>query len=111
MKTRTTATVIKEFLENCLALHTIPRAIRADQGLDSVAQSIRKIFTNNNLQLVFAPVRQHRAMGLVEICIRTLKECLMACSFQKPRTALKTAVNEIFSRLEQQFINNGMFAI
>ena len=45
--TRTTATVIRDFLENYIALHVIPRAIRTDQGSGFVAKSKRKICTKN----------------------------------------------------------------
>ena len=70
--TRTTVKVIQKLLENC----------------------IDEFCTRNKIKVFTAPMGQHRATRLVERLIPTVRDWLMACSFQLPLTSLQFSSNE-----------------
>ena len=105
--TRTSATVIREFLENYITHHAIPQVIRTDQGSGFVVKSIREFCRQQNIQLIFTPVGRHRATGLVERCKRTFRERLMASSFQS-RATLNEILYNIRTTVHQSLGYNSV---
>ena len=62
--------------------HKIPRYIRLDQAKCFVRNQVKTFYTRNNIQIIEAPVNDHRANGLVERLIQTIKNRL-ACIKEK----------------------------
>ena len=85
---RANANNILKFLQEYVLLHKIPRSIRLDQTRCQTGQQIKAFCSQNNIQLIEAPIHDHRAIGLVERLIQTIKNRL-AC--------IKTAVRNQFN--------------
>ena len=69
-------------------LHGVPRSIRLVQARCQTGQRIKAFCNQNNMQLIEAPIHNHRAIGLVERLNQTIKEHL-AC--------IKTAEQNLFN--------------
>ena len=67
---------ILKFLQKYVLLHGIPRLIRLDQARCQNGQQIKLFCNQNNIQLLEAPIHDHRAIGLVESLIQTIKNRL-----------------------------------
>ena len=94
-------------------LHGIPRSIRLDQARCQSGQQIKAFCNQNNIQLIEAPIHDHRAIGLVERLIQTIKNRL-ACIKMAARNQfnLKASINSIIYRLSicrQKDINISPF--
>ena len=75
---RANADNILRFLREYVLLHGIPRAIRLDQARCQTGQQIKTFSSQNNIQLIEAPIHDHRVIGFVERLIQTIKNRL-AC--------------------------------
>ena len=71
--------------------HGVPRNIRCDQAQGFRAKKFMIYCKNNNIKLIFAPVDDHRSMGMVERLIRTLKTRLSIMKIDKNNTPYKLA--------------------
>ena len=67
-----------KFVPEYVLLHGIPRSIKLDQKRCQTGQRIKAFCNQNHIQLIEAPIHDHRAIGLVEMLIQTIKNCL-AC--------------------------------
>ena len=67
--------VIK-FLNNYIYQHGVPRSIRLDQARCFTGKKFETICTENNITPIYAPTNDHRAIGLVERLIQTIKRQL-----------------------------------
>ena len=85
---RANADNILKFLQGYVLLHGIPRTIRLDQAQCQMGQQVKTICNQNYIQLIEAPIHDHRAIGLVERLIQTIKNQL-AC--------IKTAARNQFN--------------
>ena len=73
---RANAQNILKFLHENVFLHGIPRRIRSYQAQCQIRQ--QKAFCNQNkIQLIEAPIHDHKAIGLVEGLIQTIKNRLV----------------------------------
>ena len=72
IKSSTTVKSIINFLSNYIALHGIPRTIKTDQGFGFISKEVGEFCHEHNLKVIFSPVGDHRARGLVERLIRTI---------------------------------------
>ena len=75
---RANADNILKFLQKYVLLHGVPRSIRLDQARCQTGQRIKAFCNQNKIQLIEAPIHDHRAIGLVERLIQTIKNRL-AC--------------------------------
>ena len=105
--------ILKLFQEYVL-LHGIPRAIRLDQARCQTGQQIKAFCNQNNIQLIEAPIHDHRAIGLVERLIQTIKNRL-ACikTAAQNQFNVKASINSIIYQLRicrQKTINISPFA-
>ena len=53
--------------------HGIPRSIRLDQAKCLVGNQVKTFGNKNNIDIIEAPVNDHRAIGLVERLFQTIK--------------------------------------
>ena len=94
-------------------LHGIPRSIRLDQARCQTGQQIKAFYSRNNVQLIEAPIHDHRANGLVERLIQTIKNRL-ACikTAAQNQFNVKASINSINYQLRicrQKTINISPF--
>ena len=94
-------------------LHGIPRSIRLDQARCQTGDQIKAFFSQNNIQLIEAPIHDHRAIVLVERLIQTIKN-LLACikTATQKQFNLKASKNSIIYQLRicrQKTINISSF--
>ena len=73
---RANADNILKFLQEYVLLHGILRSMRLDQARCKTGQQIKAFCNQNNIQLTEAPIHDHRAIGLVERLIQTIKNRL-----------------------------------
>ena len=59
-------------------LHGIPRSIRLDQARCQTGDQVKAFCNQNNIQFIEAPIHDHRAIGLFEMLIQTIRNRL-AC--------------------------------
>ena len=102
-----------KFLQDYVLLHGIPRTIRLDQARCQTGQQIKTFCSQNNIQLIEAPIHDHRAIGLVERLIQTIKNRL-ACIKTAARYHfnVKASINSIIYQLRicrQKTINISPF--
>ena len=67
-----TETALK-YLEEYCNFHGIPRSIRFDQAQAFIAQEFEVYCKDKNIKLILAPAGDHRATGMVERLIQTIK--------------------------------------
>ena len=72
----TNASNVIIFLEKYVDFHGLPRSIRCDQGNCFTSKVFEEFCDRNNIKIIYSPVDDHRATGLVERFIRTLREKL-----------------------------------
>ena len=95
----TSAKSIINLLRKCIALHGIPRKIRTDQGSGFISKEVQEFCQEQNINVIFSPVGGHRATGLVERLIRTIKERLLVMAQENPKPSLEIALLKIIKRL------------
>ena len=83
-------TIIK-FMQTHFVNHGVPRNIRCDQAQGFRAKKFMIYCKSKNIKLIFAPVDDHRSMGMVERLIRTLKTRLSIMKINKNNTPYKLA--------------------
>ena len=82
------ASNVTKFLDNYIHIYGVPRSLRIDQARCLIANQVKIFCTENIINLIPAPAIDHRAKGLVERLISTIKQHL-AC--------IKEANNELIS--------------
>ena len=97
---RANADNILKFLQEYVLLHGITRLIRLDRARCQTSHQIKAFCSQNNIQLIEAPVHDHRAIELVERLIQTIKNGL-ACikTAAQNQLNLKTSINSIIYQL------------
>ena len=112
IRSSTSAKPIINSLSKYIALHGIPRTIRTDQGSGFISKEVREFCHEHNLKVIFSPVGDHRATGLVERLIRTIKERFLVMAQKRPKPSLETALLKIIKCLRtvtQQSLNCSPF--
>ena len=94
-------------------LHGIPSSIRLDQAQCQTGNQIKAFCSQNNIQVIEVPIHDHRAIGLVERLIQTIKNSL-ACIKTPARKQfnLKASINSKIYQLlicRQKTINISPF--
>ena len=69
----------------------VPRRLRCDQAQKFRAKKFQIFCRLNHIKLLFAPVNDHRAIGVVERMIQTIKRRLAAMRIDPTNTAYKLA--------------------
>ena len=74
---------VLKFLDMYIETHGIPRSIRLDQAKCLVGNQVKVFCNKNNIEIIEAPVNDHRAIGLVERLIQTSKRRLACIKEEK----------------------------
>ena len=64
------------YLEEYFKFHGIPRSLRCDQAQAFKSRDFNVHCKNNNIKLILAPAGDHRATGMVERLVQTIKRKL-----------------------------------
>ena len=92
--------IVVKFLRNYAYTHGIPRTIRLDQAACVVGKQVTNYCNENNIDILDAPVGDHRAIGLVERMIQTIKRRLSCMKAENKDTfATSKAIKQIISDL------------
>ena len=90
-------TNVVKFLRNYAYTHGIPRTIRLDQATCLVGKQVTNYCNENNIDILDAPVGDHRAIGLVERMIQTIKRRLSCIKAGKKDTFVTSkAIKKLF---------------
>ena len=93
------ANVVK-FLRDYAYTHGIPRTIRLDEATCLVGKQVTNYCNENNINIIDAPVGDHRAIGLVERMIQTIKRRLSRMKAENKDTfSTSKAIKQIVSAL------------
>ena len=65
-----------EYLEEYCKVHGIPRSLRCEQAQAFKSRNFNVYCKDNNIKLILAPAGDHRATGMVERLIQTIKRKL-----------------------------------
>ena len=87
-------TNVIKFLKKYIYNHVVPRSIGLDQDRCFTGKKFEAFCTENNITPIYAPANDHRAIGLVERLIHTIKRQL---------SCMKTQLNKKFN-LEQSLL-------
>ena len=88
-----------DFLQKYCEFHGIPRSIRCDQAQAFKSKSFDVYCKNKNIKLIFSPTHDHRATGMVERLIQTLKRRL-ASMISEPIWSNTTIAEKISAIIE-----------
>ena len=93
---------VLKFLDMYIETHGIPRSIRLDQAKCLIGHQVKTFCNKNNIEIIEAPVNDHRAIGLVESLIQTIKNRLACIKEEKLAThafhvkhALKIIIHQL----------------
>ena len=78
-------------MQRFISISGVPRRLRCDQAQKFRAKKLQLFCHTNNIKLLFAPVEDHRAIGVVEGMIQTLKRRLAVMIIDKTNTTYKLA--------------------
>ena len=110
---RANADIFLKILQEYVLLHGIPRSIRLDQARCQTGQQNKAFCNQNNIKLIEAPIHHHRAIGLVERLIQTIKNRLASIkTAARNQFYLKASINSIIYQLRicrQKTINMSPF--
>ena len=93
---------VLKFLDMYVENHGIPRSVRLDQAKCLIGHQVKTFCNKNNIDIIEAPVNDHRAIGLVERLIQTIKNRLACIKEEKLPTlafhvkhALKIIIHQL----------------
>ena len=80
----------------------IPRSVRLNQAKCLIGHQVKTFCNENNIDIIEAPVNDHRAIGLVKRLIQTIKNRLACIREEKSAYnsfKIKHALKKIFDQL------------
>ena len=90
-----------EFLNQYCKFHGIPRSIRCDQAQAFKSRAFEIYCKEKNIKLIFSPTHDHRASGMVERLIQTLKPRLATMNIDPiwDNTTIAEKITEIIESI------------
>ena len=79
------------FMQRYISNNSVPRRLRCNQAQTFRAKNFQIFCNSNNIKLLFATVDDHRAIGVIERMIQTLKRRLAAMRIDKTNTTYRLA--------------------
>ena len=89
-------------MDNYIHTHGVPRSLRTDQARCLIGNQVKNFGTKNNITLKPAPTNDHRAIGLVERLISTIKQrlaCIKEANKELNSFTIKAALKSIIYQL------------
>ena len=87
----TTADIAIKFMQRYISNNGVPRRLRCDQAQTFRAKKFQLFCNSNKIKLLFAPVDDHRAIGIAERMMQTLKRRLAVMRIDKTNTLYRLA--------------------
>ena len=103
---------VLKFLNKYIYQHGVPRTIRLDQARCFTGKKFEIFCTEDNITPLYAPANDHRAIGLVERIIQTIKRQLSCMKSQLKKFDIENSLKAIMQRLRistQKTINITSF--
>ena len=100
-KSANASNVIK-LLDNYIQIHGVPRSLRIDQARCLIGNQVKNFCMKSNITLIPAPANDHRAIGLVEGLIGTIKQrlaCIKEANKELNSFTIKAALKSIIYQL------------
>ena len=90
-----------KFLDDYIHIHDVPRKIRLDQARCLISNKVKTFCKQHNINILTAPANDHRAIGLVERLIQTIKRRLscMKLDNRNKSFTIKEAIKSIVYQL------------
>ena len=90
-----------KFLDDYIHIHGVPRNIRLDQARCLIGNKVKTFCKQHNINILTAPANDHRAIGLVERLIQTIKRRLscMKLDNRNKSFTIKEAIKSIVYQL------------
>ena len=101
---------VLKLLEDYIHIHGVPRNIRLDQARSLIGNKVKTFCKQHNINKLTAPANDHRAIGLVERLIQTIKRRLSCMNLDNRnksftiKEAIKSLVYQI--RISKQKTTN-----
>ena len=89
----TTADIAINIMQRYISNNGVPRRLRCDHSQTFRAKKFQIFCNTKNIKLLFAPVDDHRAIGVVERMIQTLKRRLAVMRIDKINSPYRLASN------------------
>ena len=88
---------IEKFLNKYIVRHGVPRNLRIDQARCLKGNKVQQISDKHDINIIFAPAGDHRAIGLVERLVQTVKRRLGCIKLDPNQTPfnVKQALSQI----------------
>ena len=96
------ASNVIKFLDKYIHTKGVPRSLRIDQARCLIGDQVRNFCTINNFTLKPAPANDHRAIGLVERLISTIKQplaCIKEANKESTSFTIKAALKSFIYQL------------
>ena len=92
---------VLKFLDDYIQIHGVPGNIRLDQARCLIGYKVKNFCKQHNINILPAPVNDHRAIGLVERLIQTIKRRLgcMKLDNRNKTFTIKEAIKSIVYQL------------
>ena len=90
---------VNKFLDEYLQIHGVPRNIRLDQACCLTRYEVKNFCKQHNINIITAPTNDHRAIGLVERLVQTIKRrlsCIKLDSRNKTFTIKETIKSIVY---------------
>ena len=96
-----TADIAIKFMQRYISINGVPRRLMCDQAHTFRAKNVQFFHNTNNIKILFAPVDDLRAIGVIERMIQTLKFRLGLMRIYQTNTPYKLAsdLDEILKTL------------
>ena len=87
----TTADIAIKFMQRYISNNKVPRRLKCDQAQTFRTKKFHFFWNSNDIKVLFAPVDDHSAIGVVERMIQTLKRRLAVIRIDKTNTPYRLA--------------------
>ena len=93
---------VLKFLDDYIQIHGVPRNFRLDQARCLIGYKVKNFCKQHNINILTAPANDHRAIGLVERLIQTIKRRLscMKLDNRNKTFTIKAAIKSIIYQLQ-----------
>ena len=98
---KTNGPKVIKFLDDYIHIHGVPLNIRLDQARCLIGYKVKNYCKQHNINLITTPAHDHRAIGLVERLIQTIKRRLVCMKLDSKKTTftIKETIKSIVYQL------------
>ena len=97
--TTNTSDKVLKFLDKYITHHGVPRKNHVDQGSCFTSKKFKSFCNNEDIELMYSPVNDHRGPGFVERTIGSLKNFVLTYATEKEHKSLESMVDKALGAL------------